>query len=67
VSTVALVGINLAAFAIWTRPVNLATDNWTKRLAPWKTMRPQWEYSHAVNAGITFLAFCTATLAALRH
>jgi hypothetical protein len=67
VSAVALVGINLATFAIWTRPVNLATDNWMKRLASWEAMRRRWEYSHAVNAGITLVAFCAATLAALRH
>jgi hypothetical protein len=65
VGAVALIGINLAIFAIWTLPVNLATDNWAKRLANWEELRRRWEYSHAVNAGITFLAFCAVTLAAL--
>jgi hypothetical protein len=32
----------------------------------WETLRQQWEYSHAVNAGVMLLAFCAATLAALR-
>lgn len=65
VGSAALVGINLAIFAVWTLPVNLATDNWAKRLDNWEELRRQWEYSHAVNAGITFLAFCAVTLAAL--
>lgn len=65
VGAVALIGINLAIFAIWTLPVNLATDNWAKRLANWEELRRRWEYSHAINAGITFLAFCAVTLAAL--
>jgi ABC-type nickel/cobalt efflux system permease component RcnA len=61
----ALIGINLTIFAIWTLPVNRATNNWAKRLANWEELRRQWEYSHAANAGITFLAFCAVTLAAL--
>jgi hypothetical protein len=64
-SATALVGINLAIFAIWTLPVNLATNNWAKRLANWEEQRRRWEYSHAANAGVTYLAFCAVTLAAL--
>jgi hypothetical protein len=58
--------LNLAIFLVWTQPVNTVTNNWALRLENWQTLRAQWEYSHAVNAGVTFLAFCATTLAALR-
>jgi hypothetical protein len=61
-----LVALNLLVFVIWTQPVNTVTDNWAVHLPQWEALRRQWEYSHAVNAGITFAAFCAATLAALR-
>jgi hypothetical protein len=62
----ALVATNLLVFAIWTQPVNTATDNWTMRVTDWDALRRQWEYSHAANAGITVAAFCATVLAALR-
>lgn len=62
----ALIVLNLAIFMIWTQPVNTVTNNWSVRPENWQALRTQWEYSHAVNAGVTFLAFCAATLAALR-
>jgi cytochrome c oxidase subunit IV len=62
----ALIVINLAIFVIWTQPVNTVTENWAVRVEDWQALRRQWEYSHAVNAGVTLVAFCTATLAALR-
>ncbi|HKS60616.1 MAG TPA: hypothetical protein VJT13_02890 [Xanthobacteraceae bacterium] len=61
-----LIVVNLAIFMVWTQPANAITDNWAIRPDNWETLRRQWEYSHAVNAGVTFLAFCAATLAALR-
>jgi hypothetical protein len=63
----ALILLNLVVFAIWTRPVNFITDDWTVRLADWEALRRQWEYSHAANAGITLTAFCASTLAALHR
>jgi hypothetical protein len=42
------------------------TDNWTLQPENWEALRRQWEYSHAVNAGVTFLAFCLATASAIR-
>jgi hypothetical protein len=66
VAAIALIAINLTIFMIWTRPVNVATDNWTVRPEDWQTSRRHWEYSHAVNAGVTLLAFCAATAASLR-
>jgi hypothetical protein len=66
VAAAALIVVNLVIFVVWTRPVNLVTENWTVQMENWQTLRRQWEFSHAVNAGVTFLAFCAATLAALR-
>jgi Domain of unknown function (DUF1772) len=65
-AAIALIIANLTIFLIWTRPVNVATDNWTVRPEDWQTSRRHWEYSHVVNAGVTFLAFCAVTLASLR-
>ena len=62
----ALIVLNLVIFFIWTQPANAATENWTMRPESWEALRRQWEYSHAINAGVTFAAFCAATLAGLR-
>jgi len=61
-----LIIVNLIIFMVWTQPANAATENWTVRPGNWKKLRQQWEYSHAVNAGVTFLAFVAATIAALQ-
>ena len=66
VVAIALIVINLTIFMIWTRPVNVITDNWTVRPEDWQRSRRHWEYSHAVNVGVTLLAFCAATAASLR-
>jgi hypothetical protein len=55
----------LAIFFIWVEPANRATDYWTTIPANWQALRQQWEYGHAANAVVTFLAFCSVTLAAL--
>jgi hypothetical protein len=67
IAAVALILINLAVFAVWTRPVNTVTDNWTVHRPDWAALRRQWEYSHAANAAITLAAFCALTLAALHQ
>jgi hypothetical protein len=61
-----LIALNLVIFFVWTQPANAATQNWTVRPENWDVLRRQWEYSHAINAGVTFAAFCAATLAGLR-
>jgi len=61
----ALLLLNLAIFVAWTLPVNKATRNWTIKQDIWQAQRNQWELSHAVNAGVNFMAFCAAILAAL--
>ena len=55
----------LAIFFVWTFPANQATNNWTTIPDHWEQLREQWEYSHAVNAVVAFVAFCSVTLSAL--
>jgi hypothetical protein len=60
-----LLCVTLAVFFAWTFPVNQLTENWTVAPENWQMLRAQWEYSHAVNAVLTFLALCSATAAGL--
>jgi len=60
------IAINLIIFYVFTYPANLVTDNWTAIPSDWERLRRQWELSHAVNAGVTFAAFCFSIAAALR-
>ena len=46
----------MAVFFLWTYPANQATGNWTSVPENWEQLRTEWEYSHAANAAITFLA-----------
>jgi hypothetical protein len=55
----------LTIFYIWPFPANRVTRNWTVVPENWKTLRRQWEYSHAVNTAILFVAVCSATIGAL--
>jgi hypothetical protein len=55
----------LAIFFTWTYPANVATQNWTVVPSNWMELRWQWEYSHAVNALLTFASFCLIALANL--
>jgi hypothetical protein len=58
---------NLAIFFVWTFPANQATANWTVQPANWAALRLQWEYSHAVNALLTFVAFCALAWSATKQ
>lgn len=58
--------MNLTIFYFFTHPANVATNNWTVIPENWEVLRKQWELSHAANAGITFIAFCLSTAAALK-
>ncbi len=60
-----LLCLGLSVFFIWTFPVNQATSNWTVVPTDWQALRAQWEYSHAANAFLTFLALCSTMAAAL--
>jgi len=60
-----LMCVTLGVFFIWTYPVNQATDDWTVAPENWQMLRVQWEYSHAANAVVTFLALCSAVASGL--
>lgn len=62
----ALIAATLVVFFVWTYPANQATQNWTVAPVDWQELRTQWEYSHAVNAALTFLALCASVAAGLR-
>jgi len=51
-----LIAATLAVFFAWTYPANQATGNWTSAPEDWERLRTEWEFSHAANAAITFLA-----------
>jgi hypothetical protein len=54
-------------FWMFTYPMNLATSNWTVPPEDIELARRQWEYSHAVNAVLTFIAFVAITASALAN
>lgn len=60
-----LVAATLVIFFIWTYPANQATANWTLPTPNWTTLRLHWEYAHAVNAVLTFVALCLLTWSAV--
>lgn len=61
-ASAAILCVTLAIFFTWTFPANQATANWTGVARPdWQILRAQWEYSHAVNAALTFVALCATT------
>jgi hypothetical protein len=59
------IGGTLVIFFTWTQPANAATANWMQIPDNWRALRGAWEYSHAVNAGVTFLALCAVVWSAL--
>jgi len=60
-----LVAATLAIFFTWTYPANQATANWTVAPENWEALRLQWEYAHATNAVLTFVALCALMLSTL--
>ena len=50
---------NLVIFFLFTQPMNAASSNWTQMPANFEAARRQWEYSHAVNAGLLLIAFAS--------
>jgi len=63
-----LIAATLVVFFIWTYPANQATGNWTSAPENWEQLRTEWEYSHAANAVITFLALlCSVGAAVSTH
>jgi hypothetical protein len=59
------IAATLVIFFIWTYPANVVTNNWTTVPANWEALRTRWEYAHAVNAVLTFIALCLLTLSTL--
>ncbi|ABS62384.1 putative transmembrane protein [Parvibaculum lavamentivorans DS-1] len=55
----------LLLFFAFIYPANQATANWTAVPENWDMLRTQWEYGHAVNAGLTFAAFICVAVSAL--
>jgi hypothetical protein len=60
-----LIVATLVVFFTWTHPANQETLNWTYVPSDWEQLRIQWEYSHAVNAALTFVALLCSIGAAL--
>lgn len=54
-----------AIFFVWTFPANQATANWTTLPDDWSGLRRVWESSHAVNAVVILIAFCSVTLSVI--
>jgi hypothetical protein len=63
--SVVLIAITQTIFWSYTFPMNELTQNWTVTPTDVDQARKQWEYSHAVNAIITFGAFVTGSLAVI--
>ena len=60
-------GATQVIFWTSTYPMNVATNNWTTIPQDFEAARRQWEYSHAVNAVLTFVALVTITLSSLTY
>lgn len=59
------IALGLTVFFMFTYPVNQQTLNWIMLPDNWLQLRLQWEYSHAVNAGLFFVAFNALILSLL--
>jgi hypothetical protein len=59
------IALSLVVFFVFTYPTNQQTLNWTFLPENRQELRRQWEYSHAVGAGLSFLALMTLFLALL--
>ena len=57
--------VTQAVFWTYTYPINSLTRNWTVTPDNLEAARRQWEYSHAVNAGITLLSLVLIIAAVL--
>jgi hypothetical protein len=60
-----LMAATLVIFFTWTYPANVATQNWTAVPLDWEALRRAWDYSHAVNAMLTFFALTLVVLSVL--
>lgn len=60
-----LIAVSLSVFFIWILPGNQQTANWTTQPENWEILRRNWEYGHASNAVIVFLAFIATSMASI--
>jgi hypothetical protein len=63
----ACIALSLVIFFTFTYAANQQTHNWTTLPENWESLRRQWEYSHAVGAGLYFVALSALTLSLLVH
>lgn len=61
-----LISLSLGVFFVWVLPANQATSNWTIKPADWAAFRTDWEFGHAISAGLVFLAFVSTALATVK-
>lgn len=61
----ACLALTQTIFWAFTYPMNAASANWTMMPADFETARRQWEYSHAINALLTFAAFVAISRSAV--
>jgi hypothetical protein len=59
------IGLTLVVFFGFTFPANRRTRDWTVLPDTWEALRRQWEYSHAVSAGLYFVAFIALIISLL--
>jgi hypothetical protein len=59
------IALSLVVFFLFTYPANQQTQNWTILPDNWEGLRRQWEYSHAVGAGLYFVALGALTISLL--
>ena len=57
--------LGLGVFFTFTYPANQQTLNWTVLPENWQELRRQWEYSHAIGAGLYLVAFLALLLSLL--
>ena len=60
-----LIVVTLVTFFVFIYPVNGATADWTRAPENWEELRSRWEYTHAVNAVLTFISLIAVTAAAV--
>ena len=63
-SLLCIIGTQIV-FWTYTYPANQATNNWTFLPENWQALRTNWEYSHAVGAGLGMVAMITLIISVL--
>jgi hypothetical protein len=59
------IAATLVVFFVVIFPVNRVTVNWTTMPANWESLRRRWEYGHAVDTGLYFIALSALTVSLL--